>query len=420
MTRPIFFYVVFWGDRYRRYVGDILLRSLLAPGNFPRLALADGHKLLACCPDDDWTALRSHPAVASASRFVEFVHVPIAPPPASVHPVEYMAAGHSRAAAVCQAARAYGSLLHPDMLFADGFIDGLQRHIADGVQALLVPALRLAETPLLGRLGVNTELARGEPLVLSPRQVTAAAMESLHDEITECEMDGPRFSTLPNCVWWRNGRRGLLVHSFSWSPLLIDHAAIGNHVLEGLRGPIPDGDYVARNFPKDARIVFVADSDDVAFASWTPAAVGARGRRRSILQNLPVVGRLLRHAILRRAFLHYTRDFYPYGDHVKAKGFKVPLKLHGDDLDESWDALENAAAEEIERAVGDLFDPPIAPVTARTHLLDAMLPLVAGYAVLQQVRFAVRFIARRAIAAVRGDQAAQAWIYSRVRARLGI
>jgi hypothetical protein len=417
-NRPIFFYTTFWGNRFRNYFANALLRSLLAPENFPRLDRAAGHKFLICCPADDWSVLHSHPAFLQASRYVEMVHVSTNAPLAGVHPVDHMAEGHASAAAICQLEKAYGSLLHPDMLFADGFVRNLEQHIANGTQALLVPALRLADAPIFAKLDIDAEYDSGEPLIFTPRQVIAAVTTSLHDEIIECEMDGPRFSMLPNCVWWRNGDRGLLVHSFTWSPLLIDHSAIQSHVLEGLCGPIPDGDYVARNFSTDANIAFVSDSDEIAFASWTPAAVGARESRKSLFQNLPLVGRLLRNAILRRAYLHYTRDFYPYGDHVKARGFKIALKLHTTELDGSWDILERIAMREIMRSGGDLFDPPAAPATLRTRILDWLLRFLKPYEVCQRVQASLRFASQRFIAAAKGDHAARSWIYNRVRARL--
>ncbi len=419
MNRPLYFYVFFWGERYRRYFADLLLRSLLAPGNFPKLERSGGHKFLVCCPAFDWAEIAHHPAIAAAARHIEVVHVEVEPPPAGHHPVDHMAVGHLHAAALCFEAKAYGSLLHPDMVFADGFVTALLRHIARGTQALMVPALRLKDQPLFSLLGLDTRRDGAEPLVLTSRQVVAASMASLHDEIVECEMDGPRFSTLPNSVWWRNGKDGLLLHSFTWSPLLIDYGSIPRHEVDGLRGPLPDGDYIARNFPEGARIAFVDDSDDIVFASWTPAAVGAREHGPSLAQRLPVIGHLLRHALLRRAYLHYTRDFYPYGDHVKAKGFAVPLKFRSG-ADGSWRAVSEISQREIADAVGDLFERPLAPATAWTRMLDRFIPSLRHYETSLRLIGSGRFIMRRLAAALCGDEAARAWFVGRLRARLGV
>ena len=418
--RPIFFFVVFWGARFRCYFANVLLRSLLAPGNLPVLARSDGHKLLVCCPEDDWFAVRAHPAFAAVTCHVELVHIPLEPPPHGRHPVDHMSVGHRHAAAVCFDAKAYGSLLHPDMLFADGFVASLCRHIAEGTQALLVPALRLAQSRLFANFGLDADRDAGDALVFSPRAITAASIESLHDEIAECEIDGPRFSLLPNSVWWRACEQGLLVHSFSWSPLLIDYSAVTQHVTEGLGGPLADGDYVARNMRPEAQIAFVADSDDIVFASWTPDAVGARDGGRSVLQNLPVFGQALRRAILRRAYRYYTRELYPFGDHVKAKGFRVPLKFHTRDFDRSWDAVEATAGREIAAAVGDLLEPPLCPPSWRTRVLDWIGFALPAYESVQRALASLRFIRRRAIAALCGDADARAWILDRLRARLGI
>ncbi len=419
MSRPLYFYVFFWGERYRRYFADLLLRSLLAPGNLPMLQWSGGHKFLVCCPAADWAAIAHHPAIAAASRHIEIVHVEVEPPPEGRHPVDHMAVGHLRAAALCFEAKAYGSLLHPDMVFADGFVAGLLRHIDRGTQALLVPALRLKDQPLFSLLGLDAPGSSAGPLVLTSQQVVAASMASLHDEIVECEMDGPRFSTLPNSVWWRNGNDGLLLHSFTWSPLLIDYGSIPRHEVDGLLGPLPDGDYIARNFPDGGRIAFVDDSDDIVFASWTPAAVGARDHGPSLAQRLPVFGRWLRHALLRHAYLHYTRDFYPYGDHVKAKGFARPLTFRSGAPAGSWQPVSEISQREITRSVGDLLSPPLALPTAYTRMLDRAIPWLRHYDTSLRLLGSGRFVMRRLGAALRGDAAARAWILGRLRARLG-
>jgi hypothetical protein len=417
-TRPIYFFVTFWGERYRRYLSDMLLRSLLAPQNLPLLSREDGHKFLVCCPGDDWMELQRNPTTAIASKYIEIAHVLTPPPPNNRHPVDHMAVGHLEATSICFEAKAYGSLLHPDMVFANGFVACLLRHIDRGTQVLLAPALRLKDQPLLTRLGLDSPSDDAEPIVLSPERVVAASIASLHDEIAECELSGPRFSTLPNSVWWRNGNAGLLLHSFTWSPLLIDYGSILRHETDDLCGPFPDGDYIARNFAPESRICFVDDSDEMVFASWTPAAVGAREHGRSLIQALPLVGRLLRHALLRRAYLHYTRDFYPKGDHIKLSGFFVPLKLRsarGGD----WRSIAVASQAEIVSAIGDIASPQLGPPTVWTRTLDAIIPWLGLYERSLQLIGSARFVLRRFAAALRGDDAARAWIATRVRARLG-
>jgi hypothetical protein len=417
-TRPIYFFVTFWGERYRRYFSDILLRSLLAPRNLPLLSREDAHKFLVCCPNDDWMELQRHPTIDVVSTHIEIAHVPTPPSPSGRHPVDHMAVGHLMATSVCFEAKAYGSLLHPDMVFADGFVACLLRHIDRGTQVLLAPALRLKDRPLFALLGLDSPSYGAEPIVLSPERVVAASIESLHDEIVECELNGPRFSTLPNSVWWHNNDAGLLLHSFTWSPLLIDYGSIPRHEVDDLCGPLPDGDYISRNFLPESRICFVDDSDEMVFASWTPAALGAREHGRSVIQALPVVGRLLRHSLLRRAYLHYTRDFYPKGDHIKLNGFWIPLKLRSARMGD-WQVIAATSQDEIVRAIGDIASPPLGPPTAWTRTLDRIIPWLGLYERSLWLVGSARFILRRLAAALHGDRAARAWIVTRVRARLG-
>jgi hypothetical protein len=140
-----------------------------------------------------------------------------------------------------------------------------------------------------------------------------------------------------------------------------------------------------------------------------------------------VIGRLVRHALLRRAYLHYTRDFDPQGDHVKAKGFAVPIRYraHGDAAapepdDAEWAEALERSEKEIVSAVGDLMVPPHASPTVRTRALDRLIPLLGYYERSLWLSGSLRFIRRRLAAALRGDTEARRWFLSRARARLSV
>ena len=59
VTRPFYFLLSLWGEKYRNYFVDRCLPTLLAPGNFPVLRAADGHRLLIATTRSDWEAMEA-------------------------------------------------------------------------------------------------------------------------------------------------------------------------------------------------------------------------------------------------------------------------------------------------------------------------------------------------------------------------
>ena len=55
------------------------------------------------------------------------------------------------------------------------------------------------------------------------------ALASMHSETKIYEWDAPYFHPMPAAVWWRvPDEDGIVVHSFSWAPLLFDFSAVPN------------------------------------------------------------------------------------------------------------------------------------------------------------------------------------------------
>lgn len=413
-ARRFAFFTTFWGDRYADYLANLLLPSLLAPGNLPSLADERGHVFLLACPSRDWESLRGRAVFDLASRYVAFVHVPFEPPPPGVHPVEHMSKGQESAVRACVARGAIGSLLHPDMIFADGAIRHMVARRNAGAKVLLAPALRLAEEPLHAALALYRAAPVEAPISIRARDLVRAAVASLHDEIAQARADGAKFSSLPNCVWWSVGSgEGMLVHGFTWSPLMFDCSDGFGNVLEDLCGPIADGDYIARNFAPSDQIEFVEDSDDLFFASWTPQAVGKRDMRASIFSRLDRLYGVYRQAMLRRSYRHYTSGIYRYGDHVKAKGFEKALALKCADPTEAWVVARARARRWIDEAAGDLRGMP-GRARIAVRFVERIAPTLDA---LDRTWRRIAFVSGRLISAANGDPEARIWVSRKLHVR---
>src|SRR5262249_18970193 len=160
IERPFYFIVVLWGERFRNYFLDLCLPSLLAPRNLPSLETRQRSKFLICTPPEDWSAITTAPIFARLREFVDPHYLEIPPHPLGVLACMHMGTGHRRACELAYAAKAYGCVLTPDMVFADGAVQRLQQLAGEGIELALLPALRFAEEPLfdwLKRRGIDPQ-----------------------------------------------------------------------------------------------------------------------------------------------------------------------------------------------------------------------------------------------------------------------
>jgi hypothetical protein len=209
------------------------------------------------------------------------------------------------------------------------------------------------------------------------------------------------------CFWRVPGENGVVLHSSSWAPLLIDYAAIAQHDSSTMDYWAIDGDYVHRNFGTTAHIHVVQDSDEIMLVSWTPMRVLALSRKPRWLLTLPRVGDFLKGCLLRDAFLG------PYSDPLKRKVFFAPVRFHAADLNAAWTPVEERARKIIDRYL--VNDGP-APRRAALRVIGSLNRI----GILLAGRWANR---RRALAmtrrALRGDPEAVDYLRRRTKLYLG-
>jgi hypothetical protein len=342
LKRPFYFIVVLWGEQFRRYFLDLCLPTLLSPGNLPTLAAIPRSKFLIFTCSDDIGEIKRAPIFALLEKYVEPILVEIPPCPTGTHGCVHMGFGHRRGLEMAYAATAYPFVLTPDSVFSDGTVRRLQQLASEGVELVLVPALRFSEEPLfdnLRKLGVSLDRnGAAAPITLESRQLAHAALNSMHSETLTYEWNAPYFFSHPSAVWWRvPGEDGIVVHSLSWAAPLLDFSVVRTHDTSTFDEWTFDGDYIYKNLGDIKKIHLVRDSDEMFIASWAPAADKPYPLTpRSALQRR-FVGELTKKARFRNWF--YSGIMDPFKQEI----FFQCARWHAYDINDKWDSVEHLA-----------------------------------------------------------------------------
>lgn len=399
LMRPFYFMLTVWGERFCSYLTDLCVPSLLAPGNVPTLE-PGMHKFLIACPLEDWNRLVESPAIKEIARFLELVHLDIPLPPPGVSATIHMGVGHKKATQRCFDDQAVGVALTPDMILSDGTVANLMAAARRGDAVVLCAALRFAEEPLFeglrrsGHLGDDASSSRDfHALALSGRDMVRLGIPAFHSQTQSYYIDSPAFGEgSPAAIWKVPKASGVVIHSLTWAPLLMDYATVESHDTSALDEWTMDGNYVEVNFGDQTGIHVVDDSDEIMLISWAPS------------HDRPID---LRGGCLRRRFPSFRQWFngvrLRYGvragrfDELKRRIFVRPVRWHADDLDETWLGIEARAQRVVAAPVGwpDKFYPKLAHVQFRLRWNQ------------ERVRIAYR--------AVLGDSEARDLVVSRIR-----
>jgi len=204
--------------------------------------------------------------------------------------------------------------------------------------------LRFAEEPFFGHLkalGVLTAESRrtsGAPLSVSSRDLVFAGINSMHSETLSYEWEASYFSHTPWAAWWRvPGENGIVLHSLSWAPFLLDFAAVKTHDSSALETWTIDGDYVFKNLGDDPKIHVVQDSDEMFYCSWSPLSDRASKLQPRYTSELSWVNSLKKVEEFRVAL--YGSSYDP----LKRKMFFLPVRWHANPITRKWRRTERKA-----------------------------------------------------------------------------
>ena len=340
--RPFYFIVVLWGARFRKYFLEYCLASALSPGNLPSLKTSRRSKFLIATRPEDWSVMRASPVFQLLERFVEPVFIEIPPCPPERSGCQHMGIGHRAACELAYKDKAYAVVLTPDCMISDGSVARLQQLADCGVELVLTAALRFGEEPFLGHLRAMGCLpAAGDsepamPLSITGRQMAYAAVNGFHSETLAYEWDAPGLMVISPAAWWRvPGEDGIVLHSLSWAPLLLDYSAVGVHDTSTFDQWTLDGDYLFNNSGNMKKIHVVQDSDEIFLASWGPLAERPVKKTR-----FPFDNRLAGH--------FFKQSFYSaFFDPLKRRLFFLPVRWHSKPLNANWTAVEQRADTEL-------------------------------------------------------------------------
>jgi Carbohydrate esterase, sialic acid-specific acetylesterase len=361
-ARPFCFMVPFWGERYRNYFVDLCLPSLLAPRNLPLLCAADGHRFLLATTRADWDGITNLPIMEKLRHYAAptLVEIPHPADDGYVAILRHQTFCLKRLFETAYAHHAYGCSVWPDTILSDGLVASLLRSIKAGHHLVLQPTIRLVEEGVLADLAVmgllprNSQLSMtGEPLVVPPRVVGDLSARHLHPEVEIFEEGHPCQPICPPYRFWRvPNRRGIILHVFFITPILLDFAVVPPDHTECLEGGDWESFYLGRNFSHCGGLRVIDDSDECGILSITPASIdrsNARLSKRFCAQWSPTFALLCN---LRQSLATYTRD---QRNSVRRDLFRVSVRWHADDIDDAWRREEARIARLIDLAAGDYY-----------------------------------------------------------------
>ena len=345
--RPFYFAAIFWGQVYREYFTDLLLASLLSPNNIPVLNRRRGNKFLIAAPQTDWDAIQGHPMVRLLRAYVEpeWLNLEVSPDDHRMdRKMRAMSRGHRLVASRAFEDRAYGVFVTPDLILSDGSVEAMERLAQAGKKVVLAVAIRYQHEPILAELERMGYLRSGQPLAIDSRNLMRIALRHLHSETRRYEYEAPWFTAYPISVYWQTpAGDGMIIHSFSWAPLVVDYGALAHHDTQTFEGSTLDGDYIYRNFHTPSDIHVVSDSDEIALVSFTKESdlhfelkplLAGRARSVSDWYKTRMIRALKDSSVM---------------DPLKRHIFRIPVYLHSEAISPVWTQMQSQSEQIISR-----------------------------------------------------------------------
>jgi hypothetical protein len=310
-NRPVYFGVVVWGEKFRLYLVDFLIGSLLAEGNFPA-DIGRRKVLLVCTPAEDWHFISAALTARGCDQFISVEWVEFEPD--RTRPITSMSAAHSRCFRRAFDDGAYLSMLSPDAMYSVGFVEYLDRAIRKGQCLVLCPAYRVEERAFFAALGIDnrgTNNGGDRPVSFSAARLAEASIVSFHSEILTSNLNKHCFNSFPNNFHIQEADRSWFVSkNLSWSPVLIDLEKCDERLLAGVAESVIDSQILARMIdPNQGGLIdFVLDSKVIALASWAPEPWSARSLKPRLFQRLKWSKRLYNDLVMRITLRRYLFD----------------------------------------------------------------------------------------------------------------
>jgi hypothetical protein len=248
-----------WGRSFITRFLHMGLPTQLAPGNLP--ALPAGQCVYhVFTPAADAKELRRSPVFQALQKLM----------PTVIEPIDYMYLPHSYAALVdcfnrglergCGEDCAF-LFLQPDVLWSDGSLAQVHRHLLNGKRAVLLAAPRVSAEGVRSRLEPAVQ-ADGR-LTLTGRELTELLLQHMH-HLTRTYIWGPEGVRGVGQFFWLVGSDAMLIRTPMLHPLAVRPVDRSVRLWRYI-----DGDFVGRSCPNQAEIHVVTDSDEICAAEFS-------------------------------------------------------------------------------------------------------------------------------------------------------
>lgn len=333
--REYYFLVTLWERQFSDYFINYCIPSLISPGNIP--SLPGRPRFIIACPEIDWNYINQSRYGRLLSIHCDVEWIPFNRPAGNESAHRAMGRAHVLLTQRAYEDKAYGVLLTPDFMLADGSMKFVEEKRQEGYKVVLTCALRSEEESLFSAMqerGVNLEHG------ISRRDLAYCAVNGNHSETKQYEWLTGYFTPNPSAVWWRMDKDQMLIYTLSWNPIMVDYSALRSHDDEVMKKWTIDGDYIYKNFGDAQKYIYVCqDSDEIIQVSWSPKADRARNMSKSSNWKL---GTHEGYEGCEKEKARWLNTFFwgPSFEPLKRRIFFIPAKWHFEDLTEDWDRVE--------------------------------------------------------------------------------
>ena len=361
---PYYLLLTLWGHRFCDIACRFTFASLLSERNIPFLKDRKT-KFLIATTAEDWKYLEGKPIFRTLRKHINVEFVPnedTAPP---LHKYIRMSRGHAMLAERCFQDKAVAININPDSLYPDGSIAEAIRLQKAGKDVILCAAVRFDMEGVEHELSSRGLIESAKPLNLTMRAATAIGLRNFHPETRASNWTAENFGRLHRshqrkhfltcCYWEAPAKDGVVIITHNWSPFMVNYGALGTHDTNALDGRALDGNYIFENFSSDTHSIHVVDDSDSLFLlGLTPHDEMRPPQDRKWWKNCSLTSEWTRGYILNRTV------FDSAVDEPRRRIYRMPVRWHGHDINDSWKPVEA----EVKRLIDEYV----------THDLDLTRP----------------------------------------------
>ncbi len=246
-----------WGREYTRIFTDLLLPTLLAPGNIPALPYPERHVFQIYTTPADRAVIEASPVHAQLKRHIRVVFRRVrAHPEKGGNPYAIQSDCYRRAIREADAADQAMVFLTPDSVMADGSLRNLARIAGTGVRAVLGVGVRLVKETVGDALLRNHRSDDGV-IAIGPRELVRLALPNIHPIAKAHFYHDEGYGLFLSNLYWRIGTEGLLARCFHLHPFMV-YPRVKNAPFT----TTVDGDYIETACPDLTDTYVVTDSDE--------------------------------------------------------------------------------------------------------------------------------------------------------------